>query len=367
MSVIHDVTQIHQPVLADRCVELLEPALVPVERPVLVDATLGMGGHSELLLQRFPNLKIIGIDRDKDARTVAAKRLEPFKDRLEIVGATYGELEEILAARGLTKIDGILADLGVSSLQLDDPERGFAYSSPEAPLDMRMDQAHGFTVADFLALASPEEIAAVLRTYGEEKFAWQIAKNIVKTRATAPLVTTGELADLIKATIPAPARRHGGNPSKRTFQALRVAINDELHDLENFLAAALRALKVGGRLVIESYQSLEDRLVKAAFSPGIQPEVPKGLPVVPPWAESWLGDLTRGAELADDGEIARNPRSQSVRLRAVEKLREPEKTPQTEDRAHRISQEFPTLARLREETHFDPKTLVEPEKTRRNP
>lgn len=322
MSVNTTTAAIHQPVLVERCVELLAPALIPVERPVLVDATVGLGGHSEALLQRFPQLRIIGIDRDGQARDLARQRLEPFGERIEIVAASYGQLADILAERGLGKVDAILADLGVSSLQLDRSERGFAYATPEAPLDMRMDQSQGVTAADFLATASAEEIAYVLRTYGEEKFARQIASNIVKTRQTTPLETSGQLVDLVKATIPAPARRHGGNPAKRTFQALRIEVNDELHDLEVFLEAALRALRVGGRLVIESYQSLEDRLVKRAFAPGIRPAVPKGLPVIPPAAAPWLQDLTRGAEKADVTELAHNPRSQSVRLRAVEKLRE---------------------------------------------
>ncbi|EFM45985.1 16S rRNA (cytosine(1402)-N(4))-methyltransferase RsmH [Mobiluncus mulieris] len=322
MSTITPTAAIHQPVLVQRCVELLAPALIPVERPVLVDATVGLGGHSEALLQRFPHLQIIGIDRDGEARALAGKRLSVFGSRIEIVAATYGQLAEILAERGLETVDGILADLGVSSLQLDETARGFAYAIPEAPLDMRMDQSRGITAAQFIATTSETEIARVLRTYGEEKFARQIARNIVKTREVTPLRTTGELVDLIRATIPAPARRHGGNPAKRTFQALRVAVNDELRDLEVFLTAALDALRVGGRLVVESYQSLEDRLVKQAFTPGIHPEVPRGLPVIPTGYEPWLQDLTRGAEKADALELQRNSRSQSVRLRAVAKLRE---------------------------------------------
>lgn len=322
MSVVKEISQIHQPVLANRCVELLAPALIPVEHPVLIDATLGLGGHSELLLTRFPNLRIIGIDRDGQARALARTRLRAFGGRLEIVAATYGQLRQILTDRGYEKVDGILADLGVSSLQLDEVERGFAYSAPEAPLDMRMDQSSGLTAAQFLAQSSAEEIAFVLRTYGEEKFSWQIAKNIVKFRETTPLETTGQLVDLVKATIPAPARRHGGNPAKRTFQALRIAVNDELHDLECFLCEALRAIRVGGRLVVESYQSLEDRLVKRAFAAGIHPEIPKNLPIVPPEFQPWLQDLTRGAQKADATELESNSRSQSVRLRAVAKLRE---------------------------------------------
>lgn len=323
MSVTQNASRIHQPVLVERCVQLLEPALIPVKHPVLVDATVGLGGHSEQLLESIPNLKIIGIDRDGEARNVAQNRLKDFGERIEFVASTYGRLPQILAAKQLETVDAILADLGVSSLQLDTEQRGFAYSHPQAPLDMRMNQAEGFTAADFLNQASLQEIAEVLRNYGEEKFAWQIAKNIVNARETTPFRTSGQLVSLIKTTIPAPARRHGGNPAKRSFQALRIKVNDELGDLEKFLTAALKALRIGGRLVVESYQSLEDRLVKRAFEPGLHPPVLKGLPVIPAGNEPWLKDLTRGAQKADFAEREANPRSQSVRLRAVEKTRQP--------------------------------------------
>ena len=361
------VAKIHQPVLAEACADLLAPALdfppdaaTPlsstadfhsVQGPVLIDATLGMGGHSAYLLERHPQLRIIGIDRDPQARGLAASRLSAFANRLSIVGTTYGELDSVLAQHGLSQVDGILADLGVSSLQLDEAERGFAYAHPEAPPDMRMNQTVGFTAADFLNLAGAEEIAAVLHTYGEEKFAWPIAKAIVRTRADQPMQVSGQLVEIIRDTIPAPARRNGGNPAKRTFQALRVAVNDELGDLQRFLAKALASVRVGGRIVTESYQSLEDRLVKQAIAVGIHPAVPKGPPVLPEQAQPWLRDLTRGSRLADESEVAKNPRAASLRLRAVEKTREPdpenlsgnpEKTKQKP-----VEQRFPTLTKLR--------------------
>lgn len=361
------VAEIHQPVLAEVCADLLAPALdfppdatTPlsstadfhsVQGPILIDATLGMGGHSAYLLERHPQLRIIGIDRDPQARGLAASRLSAFANRLSIVGTTYGELDSVLAQHGLSQVDGILADLGVSSLQLDETERGFAYAHPEAPLDMRMNQTGGFTAADFLNLAGAEEIAAVLHTYGEEKFAWPIAKAIVRTRANQPMQISGQLVEIIRDTIPAPARRSGGNPAKRTFQALRVAVNDELGDLQRFLTKALSCVRVGGRIVIESYQSLEDRLVKQAFAAGIHPAVPKGLPVLPEQAQPWLRDLTRGSRLADESEVAKNPRAASLRLRAVEKTREPDPENLSgnlvKTKPKPMEQRFPTLTKLR--------------------
>lgn len=368
------VAEIHQPVLAAVCADLLAPALTPtseavtplsstadfhnVQGPVLVDATLGMGGHSAYLLESHPQLRIIGIDRDPQARDLAATRLSDFANRLSIVGTTYGELDDVLAQHGLSQVDGILADLGVSSLQLDEAERGFAYAHPEAPLDMRMNQSSGFTAADFLNLAEVEEIAAVLHTYGEEKFSWPLAKAIVKARQNQPLQVAGQLVQIIRDTIPAPARRTGGNPAKRTFQALRVAVNDELGDLERFLTKALASVRVGGRIVVESYQSLEDRLVKRAFAAGIHPAAPKGLPVLPEQAQPWLRDLTHGSRLADESEVAQNPRAASLRLRAVEKTREPH----PETRAGNLvrtkpkpaEKRFPTLMKLRAQNPVRP-------------
>ena len=308
---------LHVPVLLERCLDLLAPA---VDHPgaVLVDATLGMGGHSEGALRRFPDLRVVGIDRDPEAIALAGERLAPFGSRFVAVNTTYDHIDEVAEAHGVDGLlDGVLMDLGVSSLQLDDVERGFSYSK-DAPLDMRMDPSRGTSAAQFLATADEGEIVRVLRTYGEERFAPRIARLIVADRGVAPLTRTTQLADLVRRAIPAAARRTGGNPSKRTFQALRVAVNDELHILETTLPRALTHLRVGGRLVVESYQSLEDRIVKALMREGSEDHTPPGLPVRAGESDAPLRALTRGAGRADDSELAHNPRSASVRLRAVE-------------------------------------------------
>lgn len=335
--------ELHLPVLAARCLQLLEGSLA-APGAVLVDATLGMGGHSKYLLERLPNLRVIGIDRDAQARAVAAQRLAPFADRVTIAGATYDQLEEVLEACGVESVDGILADLGVSSLQLDQAERGFSYAQ-DAPLDMRMNQESGFTAAELLAQAEASEIRRILWTWGEEKFAAQIAQAIVRQRENKPLQTTAELVELIRQTIPAPARRQGGNPAKRSFQALRIAVNGELDSLTAFLPRALERLKVGGHMVVESYQSLEDRLVKQAFKQGISPTQLWDLPVALPQTQPWLRGLTKGAEKADEAEIARNSRAASVRLRAVAKLG-PARWENEADKAQ-FTTKFPVLSRLR--------------------
>ena len=242
----------HVPVLLAECLDMLAPA---IEGPgaVLVDGTLGMGGHTEGALDRFPELTVIGIDRDPQAIALASERLERFGDRFRAVHTTYDRIDEAVAEQcgPGARIDGVLMDLGVSSLQLDEAERGFAYSK-DAPLDMRMDATSGPSAADLLATASEGELIRILRTYGEEKFAPRIARLIIRRRDDAPITRTGELVDIIRAAIPAPARRTGGNPAKRTFQALRVAVNDELTILERALPRALASLRVGGRLVVES-------------------------------------------------------------------------------------------------------------------
>ncbi len=212
-------------------------------------------------------------------------------------------------------------DLGVSALQLDEADRGFAYSK-DAPLDMRMDATSGQSAADLLATASEGELIRILRTYGEEKFAPRIARLIIRRRDDAPITRTGELVDIIREAIPAPARRTGGNPAKRTFQALRVAVNDELTILERALPRALSCLRVGGRLVVESYQSLEDRLVKDILRRGSTSAAPPGLPIIPDEMVPSLRLLTKGANRADRAEQDHNPRSASVRLRGAELIRE---------------------------------------------
>ena len=308
----------HVPVLRDRVIALLAPAL---EAPgaVLVDATLGLGGHAEHALTRFPQLRLVGLDRDPQALRLSGERLAGYGERVTLVHAVYDELPEVLADLGLKSVQGILFDLGVSSMQLDEADRGFAYAQ-DAPLDMRMDPTTGITAAEILNTYPAADLARILRQYGEEKFANRIAARIVVERQVAPFTTSARLVDLIRGAIPAAARRTGGNPAKRTFQALRIEVNGELDVLRRAIPAALDALSTGGRIVVMSYQSLEDRIVKQAFAVGAHPPVPAGLPVVPPSLQPWLRLLTRGAETADEAEIAANPRAASVRVRAAERL-----------------------------------------------
>ena len=312
----------HVPVLLRECLEMLAPA---IERPgaVLVDGTLGMGGHTEGALERFEGLTVIGIDRDPQAIELASVRLERFGTRFRAVHTTYDNIDTAVEGQlgAGARVDGVLMDLGVSSLQLDEADRGFAYSK-DAPLDMRMDATSGQSAADLLATASEGELIRILRTYGEEKFAPRIARLIIRRRDDAPITRTGELVDIIREAIPAPARRTGGNPAKRTFQALRVAVNDELNILERALPRALSSLRVGGRLVVESYQSLEDRIVKDVLRRGSTSAAPPGLPIVPDEMGPSLRLLTKGANKADQAEQDHNPRSASVRLRGAELIRE---------------------------------------------
>lgn len=314
--------QRHTPVLLEACLDMMAPAIEGAHAPVLIDCTLGMGGHAEGALRRFPELHLVGIDRDPQAIELASQRLAPFADRFTAVHTTYDHVDEVVAEHCPSEqADAILMDLGVSSLQLDEAERGFSYAA-DAPLDMRMDATSGMSAAQLLASASESEIARILRVYGEERFAARIAKLIVQRRAEAPLERTEQLVDIIRQAIPAPARRTGGNPAKRTFQALRVAVNDELSILERAIPAALASLKLGGRLVVEAYQSLEDRIVKEFFAAGSRVNAPVDLPVIPQDMQPSLKLLTRGAQLADDAERAHNPRSASVRLRGVEVIGE---------------------------------------------
>ncbi|MAS54255.1 MAG: 16S rRNA (cytosine(1402)-N(4))-methyltransferase [Pimelobacter sp.] len=308
----------HDPVLLDRVVALLAPAL-DHDGAVLVDATLGLGGHTEAVLSRCALARVIGIDRDPDALALAGERLAPFGDRFVGVHAVYDELPDVLADQGLAAVDAVLFDLGVSSMQLDVAERGFAYAV-DAPLDMRMDKTTGPSAADVLNTYSAGELTRVLREYGEEKFARKIAAAVVRQRETVPFTTSSALVELLYAEIPAPARRTGGHPAKRTFQALRMEVNDELAVLRRAIPAAIDAIAVGGRVVVESYHSLEDRLVKQAFTAATRSTVPIDLPFVPEGSEPALRLVTRGAEQADDVETAANPRAASVRLRALERI-----------------------------------------------
>jgi 16S rRNA (cytosine1402-N4)-methyltransferase len=312
-------SQGHVPVLLDRVVALVAP---PLEQPgsVLVDATLGLGGHTAAVLARCPQARVIGIDRDTHALDRSRERLARFAERVTFVHAVYDEIGEVLAELGLDHVDGVLFDLGVSSMQLDVRERGFAYAE-DAPLDMRMNDSAGQTAADVLNTYPADELARILRSYGEERYARRIADSIVRERAREPFSRSARLVDLVRDAIPAPARRTGGHPAKRTFQALRIEVNDELSVLRRALPAAIDAIGVGGRVVVMSYHSLEDRLTKQAFVKVTRSDVPPDLPVVPAGHEPPLRLLTRGAEKASHEEIDQNPRASSVRLRAVERVR----------------------------------------------
>jgi len=308
----------HVPVLLERCLELLAPAL-ELPLAVHVDFTLGLGGHAEAVLERFPDVVLVGLDRDPEALAHARQRLARFADRTHFVHAVYDELPVVLPALGYRRFHSGLFDLGVSSLQLDEPDRGFAYAQ-DAPLDMRMDQSRGITAEEVVNGYEPGDLVRVLRVYGEEKFAPRIVSAIVRARASAPIVSTARLAELVRNAIPAATRRTGGNPAKRTFQALRIEVNGELAALESALPSALDALALHGRLVVMSYQSLEDRIVKRAFAGRARSTGPIDLPVELPGTGPTLRLLTRGSETATAAEVAENPRAASVRLRAVERI-----------------------------------------------
>ncbi|MGZ5417913.1 MAG: 16S rRNA (cytosine(1402)-N(4))-methyltransferase RsmH [Nocardioides sp.] len=313
------VTPSHVPVLLDRVVALVAPAL---QQPgsVMIDATLGLGGHTEAVLSRCPEAHVIGIDRDVHALERSRERLASYGDRVTFVHAVYDEIADVLDDLGRDHVDAVLFDLGVSSMQLDVRERGFAYAE-DAPLDMRMNDTTGRTAADVLNEYPVEELARILKWYGEEKFARRIAESIVREREKEPFTGSARLVELIRDAIPAPARRTGGHPAKRTFQALRIEVNDELSVLRRALPAAIAAVGVGGRVVVMSYHSLEDRLTKQAFAEGTKSTVPPDMPFVPEGSEPPLRLLTRGAEKASEAEIEENPRAASVRLRAVERVR----------------------------------------------
>ena len=305
--------------MRDTCIDLLTPAINKSETPVVVDATLGLGGHSEALLESNPNLVLIGIDRDLDAIVKAKNRLAKFENRTRLNHAIFDEITDVVNSFGFKQVDGILFDLGVSSMQLDQSDRGFSYSQ-DAPLDMRMDRSSGITASEIINTYAPGELVRILRTYGEEKFATRIVENIVKERAKAPLNSTAQLATLVKESIPAATRRTGGNPAKRTFQALRIETNDELGAVNRAIPQALELLKVGGRLVVMSFQSLEDRIVKEIFAQATTSGTPRDLPVDLPEFAAKFALVVRGSVLPSEAEIAANSRAQSVRLRAIERL-----------------------------------------------
>jgi 16S rRNA (cytosine1402-N4)-methyltransferase len=310
----------HVRVLLNRVLELFAPAIA--DRPaVVVDTTLGLGGHAEALLRAHPRLRLIGLDRDPQAIELSSKRLADFGDRVDFVNVTYDRIAEAVEDLGLSRVDGVLMDLGVSSLQLDAQERGFAYSR-DAPLDMRMSAGTGQTAADVLNTYPPGDLVRILRDYGEERFAKKIVSSVVREREREPFTNSGRLVELLYAAVPAATRRTGGHPAKRTFQALRIEVNEELESLRLALPAALSVLGTGGRLVVEAYQSLEDRMVKRAIAEVSVSRSPQGLPVELPGYGPEFKLVTKGAELANEQEIEENPRAAPVRLRAAERIKE---------------------------------------------
>lgn len=313
----------HIPVLLERCVGLLAPSIQAGiderERAVVVDCTLGMGGHSEAMLDRFDRLHLIGLDRDEQALALAGERLARFSDRTDLVHAVYDEIDDVVADLGFDGVDGVLFDLGVSSLQLDERERGFAYSF-DAPLDMRMDTSTGPTAADVVNEYDEADLVRIIRSWGEERFAGRIASAIVRDRSANPFATTGQLVESIRSVVPAGAARTGGHPAKRTFQALRIEVNEELDVLDRALPAAMDVLQVGGRVVVMSYHSLEDKLAKKHFSAASKSSAPVGFPVELEEHKARFRSLTRGTEKPTELEIDENPRAASAKLRAIERI-----------------------------------------------
>ncbi len=313
------ISELHAPVTLERTIELLAPAL-EAEGAVFVDGTLGLGGHSEAFLERFPKLTLVGIDRDTNALVLAGERLARFKDRIHLVHAVYEEIEDVLDELDIKSAQGILLDLGVSSMQLDEADRGFAYSY-EAPLDMRMDASTGQTAADVVNTYSEQDLARIFKEFGEERYAKGVARAIVEARKTTPFTTSTQLAGLIAKVIPFIPGKSSGHPAKRVFQALRIEVNGELEVLERTMPASIRSLSVGGRIVVLSYHSLEDRIVKQALVAAANSSAPLELPFELPEHAPVLRLLVKGAEPATAEEIAINPRAASVRLRAAEKIR----------------------------------------------
>lgn len=316
----NDIHDIHTPVMLERVVELLAPAL---QKPgaVLVDATLGMAGHAEAILRRFPELILVGLDRDLEALAIAEERLKPFHDRIHLVHTVYDGIGDALEDLGFDGVAGVLFDLGVSSLQIDRVERGFSYSK-DAPLDMRMDSTSELTAERILAEYSERELRRIFQDYGEEKLSARYAKAIVAERETSPFVRSARLVEVITKATPVAVQR--GHPAKRVFQALRIEVNQELAVLERAIPAALDAISAGGRIVVMAYQSLEDRIVKRLLAAASSSTAPAGLPVELPEHKPLFKLLIRGAELATDEERAENSRAKSVRLRAAERLRRAE-------------------------------------------
>ena len=309
---------LHLPVMLERCLELLRPGLEG-ESPVVIDCTLGMGGHTEALLAQHSQLRVIGIDRDPQALELASERLAKFGDHFIPVAGTYDQIIEILEELQIDQVDGVLMDLGVSSLQLDDAGRGFSYAQ-DAALDMRMNQSEGLTAAELLARESEAELTRIFREYGEERYAAAVAKRIVQLRRDQPITTSAELNQIVTSVIPTAPGKTSGHPAKRIYQALRIAVNDELGGLESAVPQAIESLRVGGRLVVMSYHSLEDGIVKRAMQAAAVSSTPVEMPIQLPGTSPALSVITRGVERATEIELSQNPRAASARLRAAEKL-----------------------------------------------
>lgn len=317
---MNNISELHKPVMLERCIELLGDALQS-DNAVLVDGTLGLAGHSEAFLQRFPKLTLVGIDRDATALKLAKERLSQYSNRIHLVQGIYSEIPEVLEDLGIKLVDAVLLDLGVSSMQLDKTERGFSYSQ-NAPLDMRMDNSGGITAAEVINEYSEKDLARIFKIYGEERFAKPIAKRIVQLRSENPFISSKQLTEVIGKVIPFIPGKSSGHPAKRVFQALRIEVNNELGILEQTIPALINALRVGGRVVVLSYHSLEDRIVKQALVAASSSSAPVDLPIELAEHAPTLKLLVRGAEMASEEEIQNNSRSASVRLRAAEKIRD---------------------------------------------
>ena len=311
-------TPLHVPVLLATTLDLLAPALER-DGAVVVDATLGLGGHAEALLTRFPGATLIGVDRDPDALRLAGERLAPFGDRFAPAHAVYDEIPDVLDRLGVPAADGVLFDLGVSSMQLDQDDRGFSYAR-DVPLDMRMDPGETRTAAAVVAEYGAKDLSRIFRVYGEERLADRYARAIVAARETTPIRGSAQLVAVLEAATPA-AMKGRGHVGKRVFQALRIEVNRELEVLQRAVPAALDRISTGGRIVVLSYHSLEDRIVKRALAPRTVSTAPRGLPVETDETAPTFRMLTRGAPKAADDEVERNPRAASVRLRAAERIR----------------------------------------------
>ena len=313
------ISEIHVPVMLERTLEILGESISEAGA-ILVDCTLGLGGHTQAFLKRFPQLTVVGIDRDEKALALAAERLAEFGDRVKFAHATYDEILTVIQTFGISEVQGVLLDLGVSSMQLDEAERGFAYSY-DAPLDMRMDNTEDLTAADVLNTYSEAALAEIFKTYGEERYAKQIAAAVVRERAEAPFETSQRLAKLIVDIVPFIPGKSKGHPAKRVFQALRIEVNRELDVLQRTMPAVIESLAIGGRVLVLAYHSLEDRIVKQALVAAATSSAPLDLPIELPEHAPVLRLVVKGAELASAEEIAENPRAASVRLRAAEKIR----------------------------------------------